>query len=321
MSRTFERQLGPIETSYFLPSRELGVNDMYRIHKTWPCTELISRILHLGFKAPVHLMGKRRVALSWAILRARHPLLASSIKMHDYDDIRFVFASPASSEDSLRDANDSIRYLGSIDILDYLNGHRVLSDTRLSFLCLTHSPGSALPSPPVSPSESTTELSEAHNYDIIIAATHYIGDGMSLHALSNDFFSLLGNESLTDNDLMSLLQRELCDRWWGDRPQGLPPSLEDQLPRLPPSTFRRLAARVDFHNSQRQQIGGHIFPKRNHGPRSIVIRRNVVEEERTKKMLKTCKSHGVSISSALFALCNITWAKTCGHQLAREMPL
>lgn len=71
----FERRLGDTETSYYLPSRGEGVNDMY---------------VHLGCKAPSHLMERERVALAWAILRVRHPLLASKVVMHDYTDIRFV---------------------------------------------------------------------------------------------------------------------------------------------------------------------------------------------------------------------------------------
>ena len=48
------------------------------------------RYLHLGFKAPVHVMTRERVRVVWAILRQRHPLLAASVEMHDYDDVRFV---------------------------------------------------------------------------------------------------------------------------------------------------------------------------------------------------------------------------------------
>jgi len=33
------------------------------------------------------------------------------------------------------------------------------------------------------------------------------------------------------------------------------------------------------------------------------------DEERTTKILKNCKAHGVSISAALFAICNIAWAR------------
>ncbi len=32
-----------------------------------------------------------RVRAAWAILRMRHPLLASRVVMRDYDDVRFVY--------------------------------------------------------------------------------------------------------------------------------------------------------------------------------------------------------------------------------------
>ena len=48
------------------------------------------RYLHLGFRAQIHLVEQSRVSLLWAIMRLRHPLLASKVKMNDYEDIRFL---------------------------------------------------------------------------------------------------------------------------------------------------------------------------------------------------------------------------------------
>lgn len=53
-------------------------------------TAFALRYLALGFKAPIHIMKRERVRVAWAILRQRHPLLAASVEMHDYDDVRFV---------------------------------------------------------------------------------------------------------------------------------------------------------------------------------------------------------------------------------------
>lgn len=36
-------------------------------------------------------MTRERVCVVWAILRQRHPLLAATVEMHDYDDVRFVY--------------------------------------------------------------------------------------------------------------------------------------------------------------------------------------------------------------------------------------
>lgn len=51
------------------------------------------RYLHLGFRASGYLVRRSRVSLVWAILRVRHPLLASKIEMYDYNDIRFVYVN------------------------------------------------------------------------------------------------------------------------------------------------------------------------------------------------------------------------------------
>lgn len=88
----YERKMGDSEVSYYLPSRANGVNDMYAL----PCfpsatrSFVAFRYLHLGFKAPTRVMERERVRVVWAILRQRHPLLAASVEMHDYDDVRFV---------------------------------------------------------------------------------------------------------------------------------------------------------------------------------------------------------------------------------------
>jgi len=72
---SFSRKLGDAELSYFLPSRADGVNDMY---------------LHIGFTAPPKLVNCQSVLPVWAILRLRHPLLASRVDFKDYDDIDFA---------------------------------------------------------------------------------------------------------------------------------------------------------------------------------------------------------------------------------------
>jgi hypothetical protein len=43
------------------------------------------------------------------------------------------------------------------------------------------------------------------------------------------------------------------------------------------------------------------------------------DANRTKQVLKNCKAHGVSISSALFAICNIAWARILTRK--KELPM
>ncbi|TCD62410.1 hypothetical protein EIP91_006938 [Steccherinum ochraceum] len=289
----FERKMGETELSYYLPSRQTGVNDMY---------------LHLGFRATKAQVSSERVKTVWAILRLRHPLLCASVHMHDYGDIRFVYDAPTSSEDLLKEAGENIEYRAKSkdELIDgYLNGERTLSNTRLSYLILSEpraTSNSSMPSPPPSPAPSNRTSSEQpqseqdasqelFEHDILICAMHFLGDGMALHAFANDFFGLLGGQS-SDEQLKQQLSEEWKERW-GSLPQDvsvLPSALEDNMP-VKWSRLRRAAAAVDFEMSQQKLVGGQAFPRRK-DPK--------------------CKENGVSISAALFAVCNVAWARMGG---------
>ncbi|OJT08171.1 hypothetical protein TRAPUB_933 [Trametes pubescens] len=328
----YERKMGDTELSYFLPSRQTGVNDMY---------------LHLGFKAPERVARRSRVCTAWAILRLRHPLLCACAELRDYDDVRFIYDAPSSAEDAYSDADANLEYRTQTkdELIDtYLNGPRTLSNSRLSYLILSEPQSSPelMPTPPRTPSPPTltleadsaspdeTEAEPKREYELLICAMHFLGDGMALHQFANDFFGLLGGAK-SDDALRDLLQEEWRTRWatapeevsypipgaierrcgiLTPRPQSvLPPALEDNMP-LPPSRFRRAAAQVDFQLSQQRLIGGQVFPRRKHPARHTVVPTVSVPEERTKAILKKCKAHGVSISAALFAVCNVAWART-----------
>ncbi|KDR73381.1 hypothetical protein GALMADRAFT_72818 [Galerina marginata CBS 339.88] len=288
-----ERKLGELEVSYFLPSLEDGVNDMY---------------LHLGCHAPPHLVEHQRVSLVWAIMRIRHPLIASTVKMNSYEDIAFVYNVPRSPNEAIIKAEQSLEYRSQSkdDLIDaYLNGPRTLSNERLSYLivsCADQSSGTQ------------------RNYDFLICATHFLGDGMGGHQFANDFFSLLGSPS----DLTSL--REVLSKEWSERcfrgrerVPTLPSSMEERLPALGVGGLGRLGTRVDFIQNQRKQVGGHTFPRDSKGSRRTVFPITSIDRERTKKILGNCKRRGVSISNALFAICNIAWART--HSTNRELPI
>ncbi|TFK56647.1 hypothetical protein OE88DRAFT_1640541 [Heliocybe sulcata] len=307
----YERKLGDSETSYFLPSRAGGVNDMY---------------LHLGFKAPEHLATRARVSTVWAIMRVRHPLLAARVEMQEgvYDDIRFVYTPPTSVEDALLDASENLEYRTQDRdelISSYLNGPRTLSNDRLSYLILSQPSSQLIPSPPVTPtfppqddaSYSQAESSSEGNYDLLICAAHFLGDGMALHQFAHDFFTLLGSTQ-SQAELVEQLQSE----WKSRRSEDvLPPSLEDNLP-LKGNKFRRAAAKIEFQKSQERLIGGQTFVKAAGKPRRTVVPTVAFDEERTKRMLRRCKENGVSISAALFALCNVVWARMASR---KELPM
>ncbi|KAI8990453.1 hypothetical protein BD414DRAFT_483694 [Trametes punicea] len=309
----YERKMGDTELSYFLPSRQTGVNDMY---------------LHLGFKAPQRVTRRARVSTVWAILRLRHPLLCARAEMHDYDDVRFIYVAPESAEDAYRDADSNLEYRSQAkdELIDaYLNGPRTLSNSRLSYLILSEppTPSEMMPTPPRTPSPTTVtfetgpasddeeQVEPRREYELLICAMHFLGDGMALHQFANDFFGLLAGPK-SDDELRAMLEEEWCSRW-SVAPEEciLPPALEDNMP-LPSSKFRRVAAHVDFQLSQQRLVGGQVFPRRKHPERLTIVPTMSIPEERTKAILKRCKANGVSISAALFAICNVAWARMGG---------
>ncbi len=164
---------------------------------------------------------------------------------------------------------------------------------------------------------------------------HFLGDGMALHQFANDFFGLLGGEK-SDDELREMLHEEWRVRWGnvpeevsscttvyiereltGPQQPVLPPALEDNMP-MSASPFRRVAAKVDFELSQQKLLGGQTFPRRKHPERLTIVPTVSFPEDRTKAILKKCKTHGVSISAALFAMCNVAWARLGAGN--REMP-
>ena len=86
--------------------------------------------------------------------------------------------------------------MGAELIDTYLNGPRTLSNERLSYLVVS--------------SEDKSQDAE-RNYDFLICATHFLGDGMALHSFANDFFGLLGG-TLDDKSLEEKLSTEWSER-------------------------------------------------------------------------------------------------------------
>ena len=56
------------------------------------------------------------------------------------------------------------------------------------------------------------EEERTQQYELLICAMHFIGDGMALHTFANDFFGLLGS-SKTDAELEDMLNTEWSERW------------------------------------------------------------------------------------------------------------
>ncbi|CUA67564.1 hypothetical protein RSOLAG22IIIB_07438 [Rhizoctonia solani] len=269
---TFTRQLGSNELSYYLPSRADGVNDMY---------------LHLGFHAPPELITPPRLHAIWAAQRLKHPLLASHIHAGpDVSCAQFEYTAPGTVEEAIQLAAEELVLTSSSkdDLLsNYLNGPRLLSANRTSFLIIARDP------------------EQTHHWHLMLCAMHCIGDGMALHTCANEMLSLLGTGGEVD-DLRQVVASELGKK------VGVPRPMEAALPVFS-NKLGRAIGMVDDKLLAAKQIGGQAFPKTKGLERKTVVPTVSFDEDRTKRILARCKANGVSVSSAIFALCNIAWAR------------
>lgn len=135
---------------------------------------------------------------------------------------------------------------------------------------------------------------------------------MTLHALTHELALLLSaKESLQANDLINALTVA---------PTRLPLSLEDQLPG-PVTPFQRAAHAVDYQLRLSREVGGHVLPRQERGPKKTVMKEIELDVDITKRILQRCKKEGVTINSALFALVAMAWAAITPGGLEPDLPM
>ncbi|BGP28788.1 hypothetical protein JCM10296v2_000524 [Rhodotorula toruloides] len=298
----YKRRLGPTEVSYYLGSRgegiEGGVNDMY---------------LHIGFKARSSLMHPERLLDIWTELLKRHTLLASSVEFEDYYNIRFCYDPPATALEAREKARSLMEMRVGEDaqrqISTYLNGPRTLSDQRLAYLV-------------ISTSESTfasPDPSAEQDYDFFLFSTHFLGDGMALHATANEFFTLLAEGSVvgTSGGVQDAQAKEEVDA------SKLAPAMESRL--VTKEKWRKMgwsAAKVEYANEQAKLVGGHAFPRARLGTRHTLVPTVSYPADQTKRILAICKAHGSTIAHAMFALSNIAYIRSSGKEMGEgKLPI
>lgn len=299
----FSRQLGPTELSYYLATRgegdESGVNDMY---------------LHVGFRAKASLMTASHLLDIWTELTIRHPLLASRVVYDSPERAYFVHETPASRKDARNRAENLIALIAGHDhrdlLDDYLNGPRTLSDNRLSFLVV---------STPDDP--SANEGDKLQQYHFMLFSTHFIGDGMALHATANEFFELLSQPAGSDPATSEEQSLKSSDGISELHFSELPPALESDLAgSTSASKLAWAAARIDFKDAQRRQVGGHELPRRKIGPRHTVVPTISFDTAKTKQILSNCKAHGTTISNAIISLINLAYIRI-NPTLDNQLPM
>ncbi|GAA6048462.1 hypothetical protein JCM3770_003769 [Rhodotorula araucariae] len=316
----YKRRLGPTEASYHLGSRgegvEGGVNDMY---------------LHLGFTARASLMTPTRILDAWDEVVRRHALLASVVEFRDYYDIGFVYDSPTSREEARLKAASLLALLpgwkGKDLVSEYLNGPRFLSDHRLAFLVVS------TPEPAFSLVDSAGIDPEAEQeYELLLLSTHFLGDGMALHATANELFTLLAGEPTVAGVVSRNVEAVFAAGGAQALEAGtvdetallahaaqLAPAMESKI--ATPKAWGRFgwaAAKVEFDNEQANLVGGHAFPRARLGTRRTVVPTVSWPENETKAILAACKRRGVTIAHAMFALSSIAYVRTVDD--ARRKP-
>ncbi|KAH0578397.1 hypothetical protein H2248_003554 [Termitomyces sp. 'cryptogamus'] len=205
-----ERPLGDSEFAFFPASKD-GLGDMF---------------LHLAFRAPKAQLRARRVAIAWALLRCRHPLLTCQV-IEEGEVPRFSFRPPESVQAALEEAKAALYFRheskegaftpASVQtpqptqsyselISGYLNGPRTLSNTQLSCLIIS--------SPILRPYDMDDCSSKEHNYDLLMCAPHFTGDGTSLHQCTHDLLELFAS-SMSDEDMLASI--DLSEPWASTR--------------------------------------------------------------------------------------------------------
>jgi hypothetical protein len=139
----------------------------------------------------------------------------------------------------------------------------------------------------------------------MLCATHFIGDGMALHTFMNEFYTLLGSSSSVA-DLREMILAKL----YPEEPQPIPQGLESQLPAA--SAWRTVVGAVDSKLNQSRLTGNQSFPlipASQRKPRQTVVPTIAYSSDETKRILSSCKANGVTVAHAVFALCNMAWAR------------
>jgi hypothetical protein len=114
--------------------------------------------LHLSLTAHASLLDRSRVAIAWAILRARHPVLAARVEPSEHNasfvqvpahyhtvghtDREQRYSHPSDGKAAIASADAALSYSHASKaelIATYMDGARAISDASLSHLTVSRS--------------------------------------------------------------------------------------------------------------------------------------------------------------------------------------
>ncbi|KAJ7669309.1 hypothetical protein DFH06DRAFT_1180558 [Mycena polygramma] len=285
---SYQRPLGDSEYALFLGSKN-ALGDMF---------------LHLTIRAPAQCFRAERVQIAWSLIRRNGPLLMSRVLV-DGDDLstaRFSFSPPLTAETAIQEAANALRFSQETKdelISAYMDGTRKLSNDYLSYLILSE--------PESAPDADVSQ------YEILMCAPHFIGDGTALHQSAHELIRLITSEK-SDAQLAEKLH-ELPN--WIDL---LPLSVESRLS-APSSALGRAACKINYLQTLGREIGGHTLSRVQRGPKRTILQEHEFSEAQTSTILKNCKANGVTVNHALTALCSVAWARCTSQDCKLPMML
>jgi hypothetical protein len=168
-----------------------------------------------SFNCPSNLVSSKRLALAWAIVRLRHPILASIGLMDAFGKVSYSYDPPFDTDSAILDAEASSehrRCTTPSDLLaSYQSSTRRVSRSHLSHLLFATSPAGTLISPPPSPPLPSRDspVWPVHEHTVLLCTPHYVTDEMTLKSFIDEFIALLTQHMPhSEDDLPVVLQRE-----------------------------------------------------------------------------------------------------------------
>lgn len=260
------------------------------------------RYVHQEILGRSSLLSQPRVRLAWAIVLARHPLLAARIQARSYTQTSFLHASPGSLDLALARADQQLTFLpgSATELVDaFLHGPRTLNADTSAVLVVRTLPGAG------------TE----RTYELLLCAAPYACTAAGLHAVMGELHALLRTRDLT-----RLLLHELA------HPAPFPEAL-DAAPLSP----LQLAVGAVLHAHDAAGPGGQVFPHGlgparppqpadGHGPLERVF-----DAETTARIHAACRRRGTEFGHVVVFLAAAAFtpqarARDCATPTRIELP-
>lgn len=262
------------------------------------CGTADNRYVHQVILGRSSLLSQPRVRLAWAIVLARHPLLAARIRARSYTQTSFLHCSPSSIDLALARADQQLTYLPECDeeLVDaFLHGPRTLNADTSAVLVVR-----ALPhAQPLADGERLR--SGERLYELLLCAAPYASTPSGLHAVMGELHALLRTRNLT-----ALLLHELAN------PAPFPTALDAS-----PLTKFQLAVGAVLYAHDSSGPGGQAF---HHSPspnRTPQVFEREFDHRTTDRIHARCKQHGTEFVHVLVFLAAAAFA----HQVSeRQMP-